>query len=71
MRIECTATYDNSPNNPDNPDPSAEVRYGEMSWEEMMGGVMQVAVGGADEPARVANGKKIESTRAPGKTVLF
>jgi|SRR5579863_76245 len=42
-RIECTAHFDNSPNNPLNPDPSAEVRWGDQSWEEMMVGFMDVA----------------------------
>jgi hypothetical protein len=37
-KLECTAWYDNSPNNPANPDPSKEVRYGDQSWEEMMFG---------------------------------
>jgi hypothetical protein len=35
-RIECTAHYDNSPNNRYNPDPSKEVRWGDQTWEEMM-----------------------------------
>lgn len=43
-RIEATAWYDNSPNNPANPDPSATVRNGEQSWEEMMLGFFEVAV---------------------------
>ena len=43
-RLVCTAWFDNSPNNPNNPDPSAEVRYGEQSWEEMMIGFFDVAV---------------------------
>ncbi len=42
-RIECTAHFDNSANNPDNPDPSKEVTWGEQSWEEMMIGFMEVA----------------------------
>lgn len=42
-RIECTAHFDNSPNNPTNPDPKAEVRWGDQSWEEMMVGFMDVA----------------------------
>lgn len=33
--ISMTAWFDNSPNNPFNPDPKAEVRWGEQSWEEM------------------------------------
>ncbi|MGA2882324.1 MAG: thiol-disulfide isomerase [Bryobacteraceae bacterium] len=36
--------FDNSPNNPGNPDPTAEVRYGEQSWEEMMIGFFDVVV---------------------------
>ncbi len=43
-RIEATAWYDNSPNNPANPDPKATVRWGEQSWEEMMIGFYDVAV---------------------------
>ncbi len=43
-RIECTAWYDNSANNPRNPDPASEVRWGEQSWEEMMIGWFDVAV---------------------------
>ncbi len=37
-RIECTAHFDNSPNNPLNPDPSKEVLWGDQTWEEMMVG---------------------------------
>jgi Copper type II ascorbate-dependent monooxygenase, C-terminal domain len=36
--------FDNSPNNPGNPDPTAEVRYGEQSWQEMMIGFFDVVV---------------------------
>lgn len=43
-RIECTAYFDNSPNNPFNPDPKAAVRYGPQSWEEMMIGWLDIAV---------------------------
>jgi hypothetical protein len=43
-KIECTAVFDNSPNNKHNPDPSATVRFGEQSWEEMMIGFFDVAV---------------------------
>lgn len=37
-RLICTAHYDNSAENQYNPDPSAEVRFGEQTWEEMMFG---------------------------------
>ena len=43
-RLVCNAIFDNSPNNPRNPDPTAEVRFGEQSWEEMMIGFFDVAV---------------------------
>lgn len=42
--IECTAYFDNSPNNPANPDPTKEVHFGEQSWDEMMIGFFDVAV---------------------------
>jgi hypothetical protein len=42
--IECIGHFDNTPNNPFNPDPSAEVVYGEQTFNEMMGGIMDVAL---------------------------
>jgi hypothetical protein len=42
--LQAIAWFDNSANNPRNPDPSAEVRYGEQSREEMMVGFFDVAV---------------------------
>jgi len=51
-RLLWAGYFDNSANNPRNPDPSAEVRYGEQSWEEMMIGFFDVAVDPAlDKPA--------------------
>jgi hypothetical protein len=43
-RIECTAYFDNSPNNAHNPDPKSEVRFGEQSWEEMMIGFYDMVI---------------------------
>ena len=34
--LEAVFTYDNSANNRHNPDPSAAVRWGDQTWEEMM-----------------------------------
>jgi len=34
--ITVAGWYDNSPNNPFNPDPSKEVRWGDQTWEEML-----------------------------------
>jgi peroxiredoxin/mono/diheme cytochrome c family protein len=35
-RIDCTAWFDNSPANKNNPDPKKNVRWGEQTWDEMM-----------------------------------
>jgi len=35
-RIECTAHFDNSKGNPNNPDPTVSVRWGDQTWQEMM-----------------------------------
>ena len=43
-KLVWTGYFDNSANNPRNPDPKAEVRWGEQSWEEMMVGFFDVAV---------------------------
>jgi hypothetical protein len=37
-KIECTAHFDNSPSNPENPDPTKSVIWGQQSWDEMMVG---------------------------------
>ncbi|MFO0945766.1 MAG: redoxin domain-containing protein [Planctomycetota bacterium] len=34
--IQCTATYDNSAENLNNPDPSQMVHFGDQTWDEMM-----------------------------------
>ena len=44
MKVKATAWWDNSPNNPSNPDPSKEVTWGDQSWEEMLVGFYDVAV---------------------------
>ena len=43
-RIEASAWFDNSPNNPKNPDPAATVRFGEQSWQEMMFGFFDFVI---------------------------
>ena len=42
--IECTAHFDNSTNNPNNPDATQVVRHGDQSWEEMMIGFFNIAI---------------------------
>jgi peroxiredoxin len=48
-KIKCLAHFDNSKGNPWNPDPSATVRFGEQTWEEMCIGFIDYAY--VDEPA--------------------
>jgi hypothetical protein len=55
-RIECSAVFDNSKNNPYNPDPNTEVRWGAQTWEEMMIGWFDVAVD-------IVPGMKLPTTR--------
>ena len=43
-RLQCVAHFDNSSQNPVNPDPTATVRWGDQTWEEMLIGYCMVAV---------------------------
>ena len=55
-KLVTTAYFDNSLNNPQNPDPSKAIRWGEPSDEEMMGFWLQFADPQAvDQRAAVAN----------------
>jgi hypothetical protein len=40
-KLECTALYDNSSANPNNPNPRAFVYWGDQSWDEMMLGYFE------------------------------
>ena len=42
-RLEVTGIYDNSANNPSNPDPNVEVRWGDQSWDEMLAGFFELS----------------------------
>jgi mono/diheme cytochrome c family protein len=50
-RIECTAHFDNSPNNAANPDPTKVVKWGDQTWEEMMIGWFDVSMDAKADPA--------------------
>jgi hypothetical protein len=52
-RIECIAHFDNSADNPANPDPTKTVRWGDQSWDEMMIGFVDYSEA---IDARIANG---------------
>lgn len=42
--LQAVATFDNSKNNPHNPDPDSAVTWGEQTWAEMMVGFFDVGV---------------------------
>jgi hypothetical protein len=48
-KIHCVAHFDNSSKNPNNPDPTQEVKWGDQTWEEMMIGWTDFVY---DQPAK-------------------
>ncbi|MFB3041378.1 MAG: hypothetical protein ACE1ZS_06200 [Candidatus Poribacteria bacterium] len=44
-KIVCRATFDNSSQNPFNPDPTKTIRWGEQSFDEMLIGYMSLTYG--------------------------
>jgi peroxiredoxin len=42
--IHCVAHFDNSADNPNNPDPKTRVRWGDQTWQEMMVGWTDYAI---------------------------
>jgi hypothetical protein len=62
-KVELTAWYDNSANNPDNPDPTKEVHWGEQTTEEMMMGYFSYVV---DPGQEITEQPRRPATRATG-----
>ncbi len=65
-RIDCYAHFDNSAENPYNPDPSKAVRWGEQTWQEMMIGYVDYiddaivgAEGSGKEKEKVAEARTV------------
>jgi len=52
--LEVTAWYDNSPNNPANPDPKADVWWGQQTWDEMLAGFVDFAIPVSMNPQDIA-----------------
>ncbi len=50
--LQAIATFDNSKNNPHNPDPASAAAWGEQTWAEMMVGFFDVAVDPAMDKQR-------------------
>jgi hypothetical protein len=59
-KIQCTAHFDNSPNNPSNPDPAKAVKWGDQSWEEMMIGFFDVSFPADMDPKLLQTEKKTQ-----------
>jgi peroxiredoxin len=62
--ISFTARFDNSANNPVNPDPSQRVTWGDQTWEEMAAAFFEVAVprAPAADDAQPAKSKPADTT---------
>jgi hypothetical protein len=52
-RVNVVAHWDNSANNPLNPDPTATIRWGDQSWDEMLVPFVGVLVDRDTDPAKV------------------
>jgi hypothetical protein len=61
-KVACTAHYDNSANNPNNPDPAKNVKWGDQSWEEMMVGFFDVVFDAGMDPKLLQAEKKTPRT---------
>lgn len=61
-KLTVHASFDNSKNNLANPDPSATVKWGDQSWEEMLIGYCDVAV-----DRNVLGNKKVQSNSVRGE----
>ena len=65
--IECLAKFDNSRNNPFNPNPDIEVRWGDQSWEEMMVGFIDIAFDARKSPLDVVRRPQPKLVTTAGK----
>lgn len=69
-KVQVYATFDNSANNPFNPDPTKEVHWGEQTWEEMMMGYFSVVVKASDIPeGGLPTGRRPAARTASGGTL--
>jgi hypothetical protein len=65
-KIECTAHFDNSKNNPENPDPTKTVIWGQQNWDEMMVGFFNLVYDAKMSPKDLFPDKK--DIPSPDKT---
>jgi hypothetical protein len=69
-RLRCTAVYDNSADNPNNPDPAAEVRTGPQSTDEMFNGYFDVVLADEDLTAGPPWRERVRQVCPPGAALL-
>jgi hypothetical protein len=53
-RVQMDIAWDNSAQNPANPDPDKEVRWGDQTWEEMNVGWFRFRIADDDDRAAAA-----------------
>jgi peroxiredoxin len=56
--LECVAHFDNSEDNPANPDPRKTVTWGDQTWEEMMIGYFDMAVAQPPEKSTTSSNSR-------------
>lgn len=72
-QIFCTAAFDNSAKNLNNPDPKATVRWGDQTWDEMMIGYFHYAVprGELKPAAPTMRQRAADASRRNGRLRIF
>ena len=70
-RVIAISHFDNSPNNPFNPDPSKEIRWGLQNWDEMSNCFMGLIIDAKTDPKKVflRSGPSLLPPSAPGPTL--
>jgi len=69
-RIDCVAHFDNSEDNPYNPDPSASVTWGDQTYEEMMIGFIEYTVPLDIQGSWTQHAKRVTPKLVPGQDPL-
>jgi peroxiredoxin len=70
-RVFCEASFDNSANNLNNPDPNAWVYWGDQTYEEMMIGYFHISVPVDPKLGRAVDLKKASGPKRPTPLQIF